>query len=104
MPPSPSLCVLCGRNRHATTSVANDDLQLAMAMPPSYLIIVRGWPYRFLGMVHRAGYMFYLLVDTKENAKALHDLPVDGIITDRIDLVGPRFRDRAKPGHSAVAP
>jgi glycerophosphoryl diester phosphodiesterase len=65
---------------------------LAMGAPPEYLKYLWGWPYRFLQKVSRAGASFYLMVDTAEDAQKYRDLPVDGIVTDYIEVVGPYFR------------
>ncbi|MBN1430161.1 MAG: hypothetical protein JXB07_17460 [Anaerolineae bacterium] len=59
-----------------------------MALTPQYTHFVWGWPYRFLGKVSDAEAKFYLFVDTEEDAQSFLDIPVDGIVTDRIDLVG----------------
>ena len=63
-----------------------------LAMPPKYLNILWGWPYRFLNKVHNAGAKFYLMIDTEEDAKKYVDFPVDGIVTDYIEVVAPHFR------------
>ena len=36
---------------------------------------------------------FYLMVDTEEDARAYSDIPVDGIITDYIEIVGKYYDD-----------
>lgn len=45
----------------------------------------------------RAGAKFYLLIDTAEDAEAFSSLPIDGIITDQIEVIGsydkPLFHD-----------
>ncbi len=61
-------------------------------MPPKYTKIIWGWPYRFLKRVQDAGAKFYLMIDTEEDAKRFADLPVDGIITDYIEVVGKYFK------------
>ena len=63
-----------------------------LGLPPAYLRLAWGWPYRFLDAVHQAGLRFYLLVDTAPDAQRFRHLPVDGIITDYIEVVGPYYQ------------
>jgi glycerophosphoryl diester phosphodiesterase len=65
---------------------------LVLAAPPEILVFLWGWPYRFLQRVSRAGAGFYLMVDTAEDARRYQGTPVDGIVTDYIEVVGPYFR------------
>ena len=66
---------------------------LGIGMPAKYARFAWGWPYRFLSGVSEAGGRFYLLVDTEKDARAYSDVPVDGIVTDYIELVG-KYYDR----------
>ncbi|MBL7095772.1 hypothetical protein ISS22_17630 [candidate division KSB1 bacterium] len=59
-----------------------------IGMPPKYLKILWGWPYRFLNKVHKADAKFYLMIDKAEDAKKYASFPVDGIMTDYIEVVG----------------
>jgi glycerophosphoryl diester phosphodiesterase len=61
---------------------------LAMGLPPKYAKLLPGWPFRFLEKVRNAGAYFYLLIDTKEDALKYVNLPVDGFVTDYIEIVG----------------
>jgi glycerophosphoryl diester phosphodiesterase len=61
---------------------------MGVGLPPEYLKFAWGWPYRFLAKVENADARFYLLIDTVEDAASLADMPVDGIITDYIEVVG----------------
>jgi glycerophosphoryl diester phosphodiesterase len=65
---------------------------LGLGMPPSYLKFVAGWPYRFLQKMAEADMRFYLMVDAEEEAQLVLDLPVDGIVTDYIEVVGKYYR------------
>jgi len=38
--------------------------------------------------VREAGARFYLMVDTEKDAQAFSDIPVDGIVTDYVEMVG----------------
>ena len=66
---------------------------LVLGMPLKYTKLVWGWPYRFLEKVQDAGAKFYLMVDKEEEIQKIADLPVDGIITDYIDVIGKYFRE-----------
>jgi glycerophosphoryl diester phosphodiesterase len=61
---------------------------LGVGMPTQYVRFVAGWPYRFLNKLSEADAKFYLMVDTEEEAQAFLDIPVDGIVTDYIEVVG----------------
>jgi glycerophosphoryl diester phosphodiesterase len=65
---------------------------MGFGVPPEYTKIVWGWPYRFLKKVDKAGLRFYLLIDTEEDAKAFSGVPVDGIVTDTIEVVGKQWK------------
>ena len=60
-----------------------------IGMPFTYRSFSWGWPYRFLRIANRNDVGFYLLADTAEDAAAAIDLPVDGINTEYIEVVGP---------------
>lgn len=66
---------------------------MGLGLPPEYTKLAWGWPYRFLKNVSEAGARFYLLIDTEEDALAFASLPVDGIVTDYIEVVG-RYYER----------
>ena len=61
---------------------------MVIGVPPEYTRLLWGWPYRFLEKVSASGAKFYLLIDTEEDAEALLGIPVDGIVTDYIEIVG----------------
>lgn len=65
---------------------------VGIGLPPDYVRLAWGWPYRFLDAVHQAGLRFYLMVDTAPDAQQFRHLPVDGIITDYIEIVGPYYK------------
>jgi glycerophosphoryl diester phosphodiesterase len=62
-----------------------------LGLPAQYVRLAWGWPYRFLRATSRAGVRFYVTVDSEEDAAAISGIPVDGIITDYIEVVGPYF-------------
>lgn len=63
-----------------------------MAIPAKYIPYVWGWPYRFLDAVHKTGLTFYIMLDTTEDAKKYAAVPVDGYVTDYIEVVGRTLR------------
>ena len=65
---------------------------LVLGLPPKYTKYVWGWPYRFLKKVADADAKFYLLIDTEEDAMACAEIPVDGIVTDHIEVVGKHYK------------
>jgi glycerophosphoryl diester phosphodiesterase len=66
----------------------------AIALPPQYTRFVWGWPYRFVAQAHRVDMEVYLTIDSAEDALAYADLPVDGIVTDYIEVIGPVYGER----------
>jgi glycerophosphoryl diester phosphodiesterase len=66
---------------------------LGIGLPPEYTRLAWGWPYRYLQNVEEAGARFYLMIDTEEDAGVYQDIPVDGIITDYIEIVGKYYDD-----------
>jgi glycerophosphoryl diester phosphodiesterase len=73
-------------------AISAESKGVVMGMPPSYVPIVWGWPYRFLREVSDVGAKFYLMIDTEEEARAFSKIPVDGVITDYIEVVGKYFK------------
>jgi glycerophosphoryl diester phosphodiesterase len=61
---------------------------LVFGAPPQYAKFFWGWPKGFLKNVHAAGAKFYLMVDSEKDALKCRNVPVDGIITDYIEVVG----------------
>lgn len=68
---------------------------LGIGLTPQYTRLAGGWPYRFLKDVEEAGARFYLMLDTEEDARAYSDIPVDGIITDHIEIVEKYYDDQS---------
>jgi len=66
-----------------------------LGMPAKYTKFAWGWPYRFLASIQEAGARFYLVIDTEEDARNFSNIPLDGIVTDYIEVVGTHFaRDK----------
>jgi glycerophosphoryl diester phosphodiesterase len=61
-----------------------------IALPARYLWLVPGWPNAFLQKTAASGVPVYVTeVDTREDLEKLYPLPIHGILTDRIEIVGP---------------
>jgi len=62
----------------------------SMGVPSRYLWLVPGWPNDFLRKSAAAHVPFYVTeVDSVEEAKKLGQLPINGIMTNRIEVIGP---------------
>jgi len=62
----------------------------SMGLPDTYLWLVPGWPNDFLRKAATAHIPFYVTdVDTVAEARKLGRLPINGIMTNRIEVIGP---------------
>jgi len=62
----------------------------SMGLPARYLWMVPGWPNDFLHKAAAAHIPFYVTeVDSVEEAEKLAQLPIHGIMTNRIEVIGP---------------
>lgn len=64
----------------------------ASALHHWYVRLTLGWPGRFIAKVHRIGSQIVIATDSADEAAALRRLGIDGIMTDRIKIVGPRLK------------
>jgi glycerophosphoryl diester phosphodiesterase len=71
-----------------------ESKDLVFVMPLKYSKYIWGWPFRFMDKVHDAGAKLYLSINTDEEAQEYADFPVDGIVTDYIEIVGNYFKDK----------
>ena len=61
-----------------------------IGIPYRLLDALPGWPHLILARAHQAGARVYVAdVDTAEQLAALRGLPLDGIQTNRIEVIGP---------------
>jgi glycerophosphoryl diester phosphodiesterase len=61
----------------------------AFAVPANYLKYIPGWPSLFLSKAREAKLKVYVGdVDTPEDLKQLKGLPIDGIVTNKIEVIG----------------
>lgn len=61
----------------------------AIVIPVKYIPYLWGWPFRFLKQVHQAGLSCFVWLDDPSAINKFRDLPIDGIVTDYIEVIGP---------------
>jgi glycerophosphoryl diester phosphodiesterase len=62
----------------------------AFGVPARYLKYIPGWPSLFLSQARQANLQVYVAdVDTPEDLEKVKGLPIDGIVTNRIEAIGP---------------
>ena len=60
----------------------------SIGLPIRYIKIIWGWPNRFLDKVYGADMRFYLYLNTIEEAERYSNVPLNGIVTDHIEVLG----------------
>ena len=65
-----------------------------LAIRPQHTKFMMKWPYRFIKDLHKSSVKFYMYIDSAEDAQKYQDFPIDGIVTDYIEVVGEYFGDR----------
>jgi glycerophosphoryl diester phosphodiesterase len=69
------------------------DCRHGIAIPARYLHRVPGWPGLILQKAAEANIPVYVVdVDSAEEVETVHGLPLAGIMTNRIEVVGPLLR------------
>jgi glycerophosphoryl diester phosphodiesterase len=90
--PSSGEMMLCGRRlllRVGFGSLPEACRLPSIALPAKYLWLVPGWPNAFLQKTAAANVPVYVIdLDTVEEAAKLANLPINGIMTNRIEIVG----------------
>lgn len=67
----------------------------AIGIPYADLTHLPGWPNLILARAHQAGVPVFITdVDTPEQLQAVTALPIDGIQTNRIEIIGPLVAER----------
>jgi glycerophosphoryl diester phosphodiesterase len=67
----------------------------ALGIPYAELSRLPGWPHLILARAHQAGVPVFITdVDTPEQLQSVITLPIDGIQTNRIDVIGPLVAER----------
>ena len=69
----------------------NECNGLAVGMTEQYSKYMWGWPYNFIRKARQNNSDIYLMVDTPNEVKWAKDLPVNGIITDYIEVIGKEY-------------
>ncbi|MBE9070241.1 glycerophosphodiester phosphodiesterase [Leptolyngbya cf. ectocarpi LEGE 11479] len=65
----------------------------ALGLPIRYLNYVPGWPGLFLSKARQAHLQVYVLeVDTLDSWEKIQHLPLDGIVTNRVEVIGPLLK------------
>jgi glycerophosphoryl diester phosphodiesterase len=73
--------------------LATDCNENAFAVPARYLKYIPGWPSLFLSQARQSNLQVYIAdVDTPEDLAQVRDLPLDGIVTNRIEAIGPLLK------------
>ena len=76
--------------------------QHIIGIPVSRLALVPGWPNLIIARAHQAGAKVFITdVDTEDELNALKHLPIDGIQTNRIEVIGPLMADLTEDTVSA---
>jgi glycerophosphoryl diester phosphodiesterase len=68
--------------------VGSDYKNQGLGLPIAYTKYLWGWPYRFLDKIYDAEARFYLFVNTEDELKRISGIPLDGIVTDHIEVLG----------------
>lgn len=53
-----------------------------------------GWPYNFLKKARQNNNKVFMMVNSIKDAEYFNNLPIDGIVTDYIETIGPYYRDK----------
>ncbi|NES67840.1 MAG: glycerophosphodiester phosphodiesterase [Okeania sp. SIO2D1] len=65
----------------------------AIGIPVSLLKYTPGWPNLFLSQARQANLkVFVIEVDSLEDLERVRELPLDGIVTNRIEIIGPLLK------------
>lgn len=86
-----------------TGSLPEGCREHALAIPFAELSRLPGWPHLILARAHQAGVSLFITdVDSPEQLETVIHLPIDGIQTNRIEVIGPLVTERRAgdtPGH-----
>lgn len=78
-----------------TGAVSESCKKDPMGIPARYLKFTPGWPNLFLMRTHQAGVRFYAVdVDTEEEYVLVKGLPIEGITTNRIEVIGKLIKNK----------
>lgn len=68
--------------------VGDEYKNKGLALPIKYTKYMWGWPNRFLNKIYGAGARFYLVVNNPDDLGSISGIPLDGIITYDIEIMG----------------
>jgi glycerophosphoryl diester phosphodiesterase len=71
-----------------------------IGLPTNYIKYIWGWPNRFLGKVYEADMKFYLYLNTVEEADKYSNIPLNGIVTDHIEVLGEYYKQLGSPNNT----
>lgn len=78
-----------------TGTLSETCRQHVIGIPVGRLGSIPGWPNLILARAHQAGARVFITdVDTEAQFDAVKHLPIDGVQTNRIELIGPLLADR----------
>lgn len=78
-----------------TGSLPEHCRQQPLGIPYAQLSHLPGWPHLILARAHQAGVPVFIAdVDTPEQLQSVMNLPIDGIQTNRIEVIGPLIAER----------
>ena len=85
-----------------TGSLSDTCRQHVIGIPFGMLGSIPGWPNLILARAHQAGARVFITdVDTEAQLDAVKHLPIDGVQTNRIEVIGPLLADRTTPAEAA---
>jgi glycerophosphoryl diester phosphodiesterase len=64
-----------------------------LALPIKYTKYMWGWPNRFLNKIYGAGARFYLVVNDPDDLGSISGIPLDGIISYDIEILGKHLKN-----------
>jgi hypothetical protein len=77
-----------------TGSLSDACRQQVIGIPFGMLRSIPGWPNLILARAHQAGARVFVTdVDTEDQLAAINNVPIDGIQTNRIEVIGPLVAD-----------
>ena len=60
-----------------------------ITLPPRATPYIWGWPNRFLSNARASGSRVFFYLNRPEEGREVLEIPVDGVVTDRIEIIGP---------------
>ncbi|MBW3634544.1 MAG: glycerophosphodiester phosphodiesterase [Chloroflexi bacterium] len=84
-----------------TGTLSDACRQHVIGIPSGMLESIPGWPNLILARAHQAGARVFITdVDTEAQLDAVKHLPIDGVQTNRIEVIGPLLADKTRAGEA----